>query len=311
MHNYRRVTYEDRCHISAFLQANFPVREISIALGFHTSTIYREIRRNKYRSSYDPERATVLAAKRFRRCRRRKVMTRELAEKILVYAEFGWSPEQIAGRLKQEKSPAVSRQTIYRSFGEKTLRQRIIRKNRRRSGGRATQRKSRRTNRVIIHERPSIVEQRRRIGDWERDGMYGANRKQLLVLTDRKTRYTKLRKIEIRTSKEVSRLTLDTLGGLGKRVFTMTNDNGTEFNDSASLPFRTYHCEPYKPQQRGTVENTIGLLREYIKRNTDLDKLTANDLQIIENKINFRPRKCLGFRTPFEVFFNRKVALAL
>ena len=77
------------------------------------------------------------------------------------------------------------------------------------------------------------------------------------------------------------------------------------------MPFKVFHCEPHKPQQRGTVENTIGLLRQYIKRKTDLDDLSDNDLLNIENKVNFRPRKCLNYKTPFEVFFNQKVALVM
>jgi len=112
-------------------------------------------------------------------------------------------------------------------------------------------------------------------------------------------------------SKDVANITLETLKSLEKKVFTLTNDNGTEFNDSASLPYKTYYFDPHKPQQRGTVENTIGLLRQYIKRKTDLEAITQAELQDIENKINFRPRKGLDYRTPFEVFFNKKVALVM
>lgn len=312
MRKYRRMTYEDRCHISALLQANFSIIEISKRIGFHKSTLYREINRNQSAQSYIPEKATSKAAVRYRKCRRKKIITSEVKELILAYASFGWSAEQVSGRLKKENKINVSHQTIYRKFNRKTLGWKVIRqRRRRRSGGRTSQQKSRKANKLFIHKRPTIVEQRKRIGDWERDGMYGANRQQLLIFTDRKSKYTKIRKMKTGLSKDVANITLETLGSLGKKVFTLTNDNGTEFNDSASLPYKTYYCDPHKPQQRGTVENTMGLLRQYIKRKTDLEALTQEQLQEIENRINFRPRKGLDYKTPFEVFFNRKVALVM
>lgn len=312
MRKYRRVAYEDRCHISALLQAEYTIVEVSTVLGFHKSTIYREVSRNGFRGVYKPAKALIKAAKRYRRCRKKKLISAELKEIIMVYFSFGWSPEQIAGRMKDEKRYSISYQTIYRKFNKETLGYKLLRKgNRRRSGGRSSQRRALRRSRVHISKRPTIVEQRKRIGDWERDGMYGANRQQLLIFTERKSRFIKIKKMGTGISKEVTKITQRTMDSLGKKVFTMTNDNGTEFNDSASLPFKTYHCEPNRPQQRGTVENTIGLLRQYIKRNTDLDSLTENDLQQVENRVNFRPRKCLNYKTPFEVFFKQKVALVL
>ena len=312
MRKYRRMTYEDRCHISALLQAKNTIVEISKLTGFHKATIYRELQRNSSRYFYGAEQATKKAAKRYRRCRRKKIITDEVKNMILVYMSFGWSPEQVSGRLRRENKIKVSRQTIYRKFYEGSVGWKLVRqRKRKRSGGRYTQRKKRRENRLTIHKRPKIVEQRKRIGDWERDGMYGANRQQLVVFTDRKSKYTKIRKMGTGKSKEVAVITSNLLSSLGKRVFSLTNDNGTEFNESASFPFKTYYCDPQKPQQRGTVENTIGLLRQYIKRNTDLEGLTATQLQDIENKINFRPRKGLDYKTPFEVFFKRKVALVM
>jgi len=188
------MTYEDRCHISALLQANFTISEISKRCGFHRSTVYREINRNKYKNYYKAEPASLKAAKRYRRCRRKKIITAEVKELILAYASFGWSPEQVSGRLKKENKIQVSYQTIYRRLYKKTAGWKVIRQRRRRqSGGRTSQQRSRRRNRLSIHQRPTIVEQRKRIGDWERDGMYGANRQQLLIFTDRKSKYTKIR----------------------------------------------------------------------------------------------------------------------
>lgn len=312
MQKYRRVAYEDRCHISSLLQANFTVAEVCAVTGFHKSTIYRELKRNSVKGSYSAERASVQAAKRYKRCRRKKIITESVRETLRVYMMFGWSPQQIACRFKEEKVLNISHQTIYRSLRHRWLERKFLRRRRRNGAGRYSQIKAQRAkNRLRIHERPTIAEQRKRIGDWERDGMYGAKHKQLLVFTDRKSRFTKIKHMGTGNSKVVTDVTKQTLPKLGKKVFTITNDNGTEFSDSASLKTRTYFCDPRKPQQRGTVENTIGLLRQYIKRNTDLESLTENDLFNIENKINFRPRRCLGYKTPFEVFFNKKVALAM
>ncbi len=235
--------------------------EISKLLGFHKTTVYREIKRNSSKEQYEAEKAMIKAADRFKKCRRLKKINLQLSEVLRVYLNFGWSPEQISGRLKQEKNISISYQTIYRSISRRSLTAKLLRKNGRRGTGRYTQKKAMLKNKVMIEKRPSIVEQRKRIGDWERDGMYGANRKQLLVFVDRKSRLVKLKQMGTGKSKVVSSLTENTLAALGKKVFTVTNDNGSEFSDSASLPYRVYHCTPYKPQQRGTVENTIGLLR--------------------------------------------------
>lgn len=311
MQKYRRVAYEDRCHISALLQVEFTINEISEILGFHKSTIYRELKRNSVKGTYSTDSASLKAAKRFRNCRRKKIVTKQLREKIRVYLQFGWSPQQIAGRLNKEARFKISYQTIYRSLPLNRLDRTFLRRQGKRGGGRYKQLKAQGKNKISIHERPNIVEQRKRIGDWERDGMYGANRQQLLIFTERKSRYTKVTKMQTGKSLDVKNITLRTLEATGRRVFTLTNDNGTEFNNNASLPYKVYHCDPHKPHQRGTVENTIGLLRQYIKRNTDLERLTDNDLFNLENKINFRPRKCLNYKTPFEVFFNKSVALVM
>lgn len=128
-----------------------------------------------------------------------------------------------------------------------------------------------------------------------------------LVCTDRKSRLTKISRLSNRTNKEVDRVTQTLIAETGKRAFTITNDNGADFKGENHLKIPVYYCEPLKPQQRGTVENTIGLLRQYIGRKTDTFSV---DLETIEKKINMRPRKVLGYKTPYEVYFKKKVALA-
>lgn len=311
MKHYRRVTYEDRCQISAYLQAKVSIQEISERLGFNKSTIYRELNRNTSNRGYASASATYRAAVRYERCRRHLKIVPELEKQITKHLQDGWSPEQIAGRFSREKYNNVSHQTIYRFIRRTRKELKVyLRRNGKTGAGRLLQRKYRNQNRLTIHARPTIANQRRRLGDWERDGMYVANRQQLLVLTDRKSRFTKLKRMKSTKPVDVTKLTQKVLNSVGC-VHTVTNDNGPEFRDSKSLPFPAYHCDPGRPEQRGTVENTIGLLRQYLSNKTDLDQLGKLDLLRIEKRMNLRPRKCLNFQTPYEVFNGTIVALAV
>lgn len=311
MQKYRRVAYEDRCHISSYLEIGISYQEIAERLKFHRSTIWREVKRNQSRLGYQTQSASQKAKERYRRCRRKKIITRDLKEKIVSWMKEGWSPEQIAGRFSKEQVVKVSRQTIYRSLLKRRLEVKYLRTFGKRGAGRRLQRRARAKGKLSIHARPSIVQDRKRLGDWERDGMYVSNRKQLLVMLDRKSRYIKLAKMEEGTSKFVNEKTQEVLKSLGRRVYTLTNDNGTEFSHSELMPYPVYYCDPFKPGQRGSIENGIGLLRQYVKRKTKIEEINKKELTNLENKLNFRPRKCLKFRTPHEVFYQTNVALVV
>lgn len=159
-----------------------------------------------------------------------------------------------------------------------------------------------------IRERPAIVDQRSRIGDWERDTMYVKDRKTLLVLTERKSRFTIVSKLQTHNAREVAQITRKLLQDTGKKTYSVTNDNGGEFRFKEKEPYNVYWCEPHKPQQRGTIENTIGTIRRYIKKDTGLEVINVDWLTKI---LNMKPRKVLDYQTPYEVFYKRKVALAL
>jgi len=314
MLNYRRVTYEDRCQIQAFLQVKRPVVEIAQRLGFHKSTIYRDLGRYRpFRAGYDPRRATSLAKRGFRRCRRSYKIKGELERVVVERLLWGWSPEQISGRMLHEGSFELSHEAIYQYVERhKEDLNSSLRRYNKRGAGRYRQRKTKLTaNKLTIHERPEIANHRLRIGDWERDTMYGAKRKLVLVCTDRKSRYTKLATLKSYRIKAASKVTRNLLKSTGKKVHTITNDNGPEFRDGPRIGIPVYYCDPQKPQQRGTVENTVGLLRQYIQRKTQTHLLTRNKLDNIEDKINFRPRPCLDYLTPYEVFYETRVALAV
>lgn len=308
MKKYSRVSYEIRCQISALLKTEISIPTIAIILGFNKSTIYREIKRNSYWRGYAPRNANDLAIKRFTACRR-KPKIKDRVERIVQSAlKEGWSPEQIAGRIRLEKIENLSHETVYRYTRKNPQFKSFLRWNKRRGAGRHHQKKCRPSWMNSIKLRPPIVEERSRIGDWERDTMYVKDRKTILVLTERKTRFTILSKLETHQAKEVAVKTSKLLLETGKKVFTVTNDNGGEFRFAEKESYDVYWCEPHKPQQRGTVENTIGTLRRYLKRDTDIKSI---DIERMNKILNLKPRKVLDYQTPFEVFYNKKVALAV
>lgn len=318
MKKYSRVSYETRCQIDAFLQAKFSIPEIAKRLGYHKSTVYRELKRNlNYSGTYTPKSAHNLARERYRRCRKNYLMTGVVLDLVIEKLKLGWSPEQISGRLKKEKIKVPSHSSIYKFIYGNRCREKqksyrrdlaiYLRKHGKRGAGRYVQRKAISKSGTSIRYRPQIAQQRKRIGDWERDTMHTAHGVQILVMNDRKSRLTKLCILKSRQNAEVDIRTRQLIEETNRKAFTITNDNGSDFKASRGLPYKVYFCDPYKPQQRGTVENTIGLLRQYIKRNTDVSEL---DMKIFENILNNRPRKVLDYQTPYEVYFKKKVALA-
>jgi IS30 family transposase len=311
MPNYRRVALSDRYKIDALLIANFSRAAIAKKLGFHRSTITREIDRNFADVSYMPNKAQTLACQRYKRCRKPYKIKGEATNQIVSKLVEGWSPEQIAGRFKRERYLEVSHQSIYNFLSDKKIHRVYLRQFNKRGAGRERQRRTRPVGFRSIKDRPQVINQRKRFGDWERDSMYGANRKMLLVCTERKSRFTKLEKIPVVRKTEVALQTEKLLRSTSRKILSITNDNGSEFKDASTMTIPVYYCDPHKPTQRGTIENTIGLLRQYIKRTTDLEKIDNVALQALENRINLRPRKCLGYKTPYEAFNKLKVALAI
>ncbi len=309
---YRRVTYEDRCQIFYYLARGISKSNISKKLGFHKSTISREIHRDTGLKNYSFESAHQHSLRSKKRCRRKYLIKGKSTDIIKAWLRFGLSPEQISGRLKVESLLKVSTPTIYNYLNrlDDLSLKTHLRRYGRRGGGRHAQRKGKRSQFRSIWDRSKAVKSRFRRGDWERDGMYIADRKQLLVLNERKSRYVKIVHMGTGRPKEVTEMTNKIITKMPFKSYTMTNDNGPEFRDSQNVNIKTYHCDIGKPQQRGTIENTIGLLREYISRKSNARELTNKEIKRIEDFINFRPRKCLDYKTPFEVLFKTKVALA-
>lgn len=317
MSKYRRVAWEDRCQIRAWIAAEKSIREIAQELEFDPSTIYREIRRNSGEKGYRPRQAQAKAQERYKRCRKKPLLQCELEQTVREKLALRWSPEQISGRLKRErKTPVVSHETIYRYIRarpeQKLLWKGCLRRYKKPGAGRISSRNQRPEWMIPISRRPKSVQNRRIFGHWERDTMQAAERKLMLVCAERKSKYLKLDRVKEPRSIYLAQQTQKLLdpSTLPRPLRSITNDNGGELKDGFLFSVPVYYCDPQKPQQRGTVENTIGLLRQYIPRSTDLQGLTEQEIQDIEQALNHRPRKCLDYRTPYEVFFGQTVALA-
>ena len=320
MSYYTQLTREQRYQIYALMKAGLSQTAIARIIGVHKSTISREMRRNRGLRGYRPKQA-----QRFVEIRRAKAVTTRISPETWIQVERllreDWSPEQISGWLAKECRIRVSHESIYqfilnnkRQGGNLHLHLRCKRQRRKRYG--ATNSRGRLVNRVSIDERPAIVQTRSRIGDWELDTIIGKGHKQALVsLTERKTRLTLIAKVRSKSAELVSWSIRRLLEPIASRVFTLTSDNGKEFarhqEISTALQAKFYFAHPYSSWERGLNENTNGLIRQYFPKKHDFTTITEKAISMVMNKLNNRPRKCLGFKTPNEVFFGIKPKVAL
>ncbi|MBW7991074.1 MAG: IS30 family transposase [Planctomycetes bacterium] len=321
MREYRQLTEEDRIEIYAMKQAGKEQNMIAAELGVHPSTITRELSRNTGLRGYRPKQAQQKALqRRFNACKAVK-MTPETIGYIEYKLGQEHSPEQIAERMKLDPGwhgPAVSHERIYQHIWQDKARGRMLYRHLRIAG--TKQRRKRRNsrdmrgtikNRVGIEERPNIVERKIRIGDWEGDTVVGRNHQGALVtLVDRKSKLTLIGKVNRYTAKEVEKTIISLMELLPRRNYTLTVDNGKEFASHESvaeaLRIKVYFADPYSAWQRGLNENTNGLIRQYVPKNSDVRTLTDEQVRHIMNRLNNRPRKSLGYLTPNEVFYERK-----
>ena len=326
MSTYRQLTREQRYQIYALKKAGHGQMEIADWVGVHKSTISRELQRNRGQRGYRPKQAHDFAlAHRHRRRSRIQPQTWQLvAEKLRA----DWSPEQISGWLRRNGHEPVSHpvtnelgrdEWIYqyvladkRADGDLHTHLRCQKKRRKRYG--SYDRRGKLPNRTSIEERPAIVDQRQRLGDWEVDTILGKGRRQAIVtLTERKSRLALLHKVERRKADQVAQAILRLLKPFAPQVHTLTSDNGKEFAQhetvAAELNLDFYFAHPYASWERGTNENMNGLIRQYLPKQSDFTTVSDTDLETIMNKLNHRPRKCLDFRSPFQVFFQQPVAL--
>ena len=312
---YTQLTQEQRYQIYALLKMEHSQSEIAKVIGVHRATVCREIKRNCGKRGYRPQQAH-----QFAQTRRKKVKTRIRAEDWVLVEENlrqDWSPEQISGRM-QKAGLRISHEHIYqyvyadkRVGGSLWTHLRCQKKRRKRAGGR--DRRGIIPGRVSIEQRPEVVEERARLGDWEGDTIIGKRHKgALLTLVDRKSGYTligKLTKCEAHQVVEQSAKLFKSM----PYVETLTVDNGKEFAGHAKITSQTgaavYFAHPYASWERGTNENTNGLIRQYLPKKRRLDDVSEHELAEIMLRLNHRPRKRLDYQTPHEVLFGKSVAL--
>ena len=319
--SYTHFTLEERKYLQQLLSEGYSFRKIAAVLDRSPSTISREVNRNKakYRPHRKPDNQYWYNHWHAYKCyiRRRREQNRQALkpgtpewEYIIAGLQHYWSPETICGRWHKEfpeKKPlCVS--TIYRyirfgKFPKITAKQHLRRR------GKRIQTRNANYNSIqpdrTIPEWPEEIRKRVRIGDWEGDTVYGGVGRGLLVtLVDRKSRHLKMGLLASRTA-EGTRLVIERpLRGLP--VKSVSLDNGSEFSEfhklEKSLSTLVYFAEPHKPWQRGTNENTNDIVRFFFPKGFDFRTVTDEDIQFVENLINNRPRKCLGWKTPAEIF---------
>jgi transposase, IS30 family len=319
--SYKQLTREQRYHLYGLMKAGLNQTRMAALLVCHKSTISRELRRNRGDKGYRPYQADELAYDRRCEAYRSRIswQTWQQVERLLRQQ---WSPEQISGRLKLEQQPRVSHESIYLYiYADKrrggTLHQQLRSQKKQRKRYSGYIRRGQIPNRTSIDKRPQIVARKGRFGDWEADTIIGARHKRgILSAVERKSKLTRLRRLQTKAAAEMKDVSVALLGPLAARVHTITVDNGKEFCEheqiAAGLQARIYFAHPYASWERGLNENTNGLVRQYFPKKYDFAKITDSELQRVEDLLNNRPRKTLGYRTPNEVFFKQQsVALRI
>ena len=310
------------------------MQQIADKLGMHRSTIYREISRGKNRKGTPgkSKKGDYNFHEAHRKFKDRNVERRGcfykgckikgwVEDQIRIKLSEGWSPEQISNRLRIEKKISISTEGIYKFIlsckrrGEEIHKfLRHYRKYTRRFKRRNRYWELQYQKRKSIDDRPDVANKRKRQGHWERDLMLGKrNTGAVLTVVDRKSHYTLLQRLQSTLASETNIKTSELIKSSRLPCFTITNDNGHEFGEfwnlEKELNVPIYFTHALCPWERGTVENTIGLLRQFIPKGTDLTQLTNKDFEELQHTINSRPRKSLGFKTPIEIVTCKKQRL--
>jgi transposase, IS30 family len=314
MRKYRQLTFEDRIYIEVWHWQRKSLRYMASRLGVHASTICRELKRGGtgvLKMGYMGHLGEGYRRKTNALRGRKKKLKGDLLEQVKLRLSEGWSPEQISGRFKLQGQASVSHETIYsflkadrRKGGRLFLN---LRHGHRRRKKRFSVPRVRQDilNRRHISTRPEEVNKRTRVGDWERDLMFGNSRKAaLLTFIERNTLFAIIRKVESKSPKEIAAQTIDAMKSMNCK--SMTNDNGFEFRnheeESIALQIPIYFTNPYSSWEKGTCENFNGLVRQYFPQNSQMNEVTNDTVQAIAERLNSRPRKTLGFQTPLEAF---------
>jgi transposase, IS30 family len=313
MRTFNHLTEAERYHIYIENKKKIPPAQIAKDMGRHRSTISRELQRNKGQRGYRYNQAHEMAQQRHAEKPKAVKMTETIKQVVTSRLEQKWSPEQIGGRLKQEGKKSVSHETIYRFIltdkkagGELHKHLRHQAKPYRKRYGKKDYRGII-PARVDIDERPAIVDEKTRLGDWEADTVIGKGHQGVLVtLTERVSKLNLVIPIIRKEAELAKEAIIQALKPFASWVHTITFDNGREFckhtEIATALGCKTYFAKPYHSWERGLNENHNGLLRQYFPKNQPLDYVTQEDANQAVVALNHRPRKNLNYETPWEVF---------
>lgn len=312
--NYTQLTEVKRYQIYTLLKNDFTQADIAKEIGLSPSTVSREIARNTGERGYRPKQAHEKALERRKTAAKFRSMTDKLKKTVTGYLLQEWSPEQISGYLKSAGTERVSHETIYQFILDDKKNGGVLYKQLRHSGKKrkkrygSTDRRGEIKDRISIDDRPKSIEKRTRIGDWEIDLVIGKNHKGALVtIVDRLSLMTLIAKVDSKHAGPVAEATILMLRRYRRSgAHTITADNGKEFANhkkiSKALGLDFYFAHPYSSWERGTNENTNGLIRQYLPKGTEFKAVNDETCDFIMNRLNNRPRKCLGYRTPKQVF---------
>lgn len=308
-----KLTSEDRCKIEALYSAGVNATKIAQQLGRNKSTISRELSRNSVDGMYQYEEANKLAKKR-RSCSGAAKITEDNWTFVRMLLYLKWSPEQISGWLKDNSGVGfyVSDQWIYEYIHKNQVKGGDLYEHLRRAGrpyrnGKFRPYRGSIKDRISIEDRPEIVDKRLRIGDWEVDSVIGKlNKSSLVTLVERVSRYTIILKVNSKEAQVVAKAIIERAKEMKLIMHTITGDNGTEFAEhrhiAQELDIDFFFTHPYSSWEKGTNENTNGLLRQYFPKGTDFNIISDDTINTVESQLNNRPRKCLNYKSPIEIF---------
>jgi len=311
---YKQLTDEERYQIEALKREGFNQSEIARSLNRRPSTINRELARNSDHKGYRGKLAVSRTDRRRREAKKSEKLDSAMCSMIRNLLTDYLSPEQISGRLKLELGIEISHETIYRYIrsdkksGGSLYKYLRSRGKAYRKRGSNKDSRGRICNAISIDERPEVVEEKSRIGDWEIDTVIGKNHQQAIVtIVERVSKFSVMKKVKQKTAEAVANATIELLRPYQDRVLMITADNGKEFAQhqkvAGALGCDYYFAHPYSSWERGLNENTNGLLRQFFPKGSRFEEVTERDLKRAKGMLNRRPRKTLGYATPTEVFF--------
>jgi IS30 family transposase len=320
---YNQLTLEKRYHISALRKQGLKQYEIAKEIGVHPSTISRELLRNSDKKRYySANKAQTETFLRHKHKAKNSVITKPIERYIRKYLKLDWSPEQLSGRMQLDIGLSITHETIYKYIytnkanGGKLYKH--LRHKNKKYHKRVNKYKSRGTiiDRVMIDKRPKIVEKKSRIGDLEIDTIIGKNHIGALVtVVDRKSKFCLIKNVSSKQAEVVTQALIEMITPIKAITKTITSDNGKEFayhkQISEALATDFYFANPYHSWERGLNEHTNGLIRQYLPKKSKFTNVSKEEIIMIQNRLNHRPRKVLGYKTPYEVFFKefvRKIA---